>query len=175
MCEPRPVLVGCFECISPNALAYSSVASLSSFNSADSASKEMLARPPTGGYAFALSGTDIGAQPMAMGGVLKIDSPGTISWAGSLADQDVAGTLSPNATVSGTLTNPDSLGYVKFNLTAAFSPNPIQFTGYIVDAQHIRLIESDINGSGGGVGSTSTGFCGAVFCRCCRQSELRIW
>jgi hypothetical protein len=110
---------------------------------------------PAGGYAFVVSGTDVGSQAMAMGGVLKIDSPGAISGAGSLADQDDAGTLSLNATISGTVTNPDSLGSVKFNLTAAFSSNPIQFTGYIVDAHHIKLIESDINGSGAGVASTS--------------------
>ena len=113
------------------------------------------AAAPSGGYAFAVNGTDVGAQAMAIGGVLKIDSPGTISGVGSVADQDDAGTLVANASVSGTVTNPDALGSVKFNLTAAFSPNPIQFTGYIVDAQHMMLIESDIDGSGAGVGSTS--------------------
>jgi hypothetical protein len=110
---------------------------------------------PTGGYAFAVNGTDLASQPMAMGGVLKIDSPGTISGTGSIADQDDDGIVFPSATVSGTVTTPDSLGSVKFNLTAAFSPKPIQFTGYIVDAQHIKLIESDLVGSGSGVGSTA--------------------
>ncbi len=110
---------------------------------------------PTGGYAFAVNGTDVSSQPMALGGVLKIDSPATISGAGSVADQDDAGTVFPSATISGTVTAPDSLGSVKFNLTAAFSPKPIQFTGYIVDAQHMRLIESDNTGSGTGLGSTS--------------------
>jgi hypothetical protein len=110
---------------------------------------------PTGGYAFAVNGTDLGSQPMAIGGVLKIDSPGTISGAGSVADQDDAGIVFPSATVSGTVTTPDSFGSLKFNLTAAFSPSPIQFTGYIVDAQHIKLIESDNQGSGIGAGSTS--------------------
>ena len=110
---------------------------------------------PTGGYAFAVGGTDLGAQPMAMGGVLKIDSPGTISGAGSVADQDDAGIVFPSATISGTVTSPDALGSLKFNLIAAFSPNPIQFTGYIIDAQRITLIESDNIGSGAGVGSTA--------------------
>lgn len=108
-----------------------------------------------GGYAFAVNGTDIGSQPMAIGGILNIDSPGTISGAGSVADQDDAGTVSLSAAISGTVTSPDSLGSVKFNLNAAFSPKPIQFTGYIVDGQHIMLIESDNNGSGTGAGSTS--------------------
>ena len=110
---------------------------------------------PTGGYAVAVNGTDIGTQAMAIGGVLNIDSPGTISGAGSVSDQDDAGTLVSSASVSGTVTSPDALGSVKFNLTVGFASNPVQFTGYIVDAQHIKLIESDINGSGAGVGSTS--------------------
>jgi len=110
---------------------------------------------PTGGYAFAVNGTDIGAQPMAIGGILKIDSPNAISGAGSVADQDDAGTVFPSATLAGTLTNPDPFGGLKFNLTTAFAPTPIQFTGYIVDAQHIKLIESDNNGSGTGFGSTA--------------------
>lgn len=114
---------------------------------------------PTGGYAFTVNGTDLSSQPMAIGGVLKIDSPGSISGAGSVTDQvsDQQGvvTLVPNAPVSGTVTTPDSLGSLKFNLTTPFSPTAIQFTGYIVDAQHIQLIESDNNGSATGFASTS--------------------
>jgi hypothetical protein len=110
---------------------------------------------PTGGYAFAVNGTDVGTQPMAIGGVLKIDSPNAISGLGSVADEDDSGVIVRNATIAGTVTAPDLLGSVKFNLTAAFNPNPIQFTGYIIDAQHIQLIESDNTGSGAGVGSTA--------------------
>lgn len=110
---------------------------------------------PAAGYAFVVHGIDLSSQPMAMGGVLNIDSPGTISGSGSVADQDDAGTLLPNAPVSGTVTTPDAFGAVKFNLTASFSLNPIQLTGYIVDGQHVKLIESDMDGSGAGVGSTS--------------------
>jgi hypothetical protein len=110
---------------------------------------------PTGGYAFTVNGTDISSQPMAIGGILKIDSPNAISGAGSVADQDDAGTIFPTATISGTVTNPDTLGSLKFNLTGSFAPSPIQFTGYIVDAQYIKLIESDNTGSGVGLGSTA--------------------
>ena len=110
---------------------------------------------PMGGYAFTVNGTDLSLGPMAIGGVLKITSPKTISGAGSVADQDDAGAVFPNATLSGTVTNPDSFGSLKFNLTTAFAPTPIQFTGYIVDALHIKLIESDNNGSGAGFGSTA--------------------
>jgi hypothetical protein len=111
--------------------------------------------PPMGGYAFTVSGTDLSLGPMAMGGVLKIGSSNTISQAGSVADQDDAGTVVPQAAISGTVTNPDSFGALKFNLNAAFAPTPIQFTGYIVDAVHIKLIESDNNGSGAAFGSTA--------------------
>jgi hypothetical protein len=110
---------------------------------------------PTGGYAFTVSGTDLGLQPMAMGGVLKISSPYTISQVGSVADQDDDGAVFPNATIFGKVTDPDLFGSLKFNLTAAFASTPIQFTGYIVDDQHIKLIESDNNGSQPGFGSTA--------------------
>jgi len=110
---------------------------------------------PLHGYAFAVSGIDINLSPMAVGGVLNISSPNTISSAGSIADQEDAVTgLFPNATVSGSVSNPDPLGSVTFNLTTAFTPTPIQFTGYTVDATHIALIESD-NAFGSGFGMTA--------------------
>jgi len=113
------------------------------------------AAAPTAGYAFAVSGTDIFLSPMVMGGILKIDSPNTISGAGSVADQNDGGALSSGATLSGTLTAPDSFGSLKLNLTTSFASTPIQFTGYIVDGLHIKLIESDNDGTGTGIGSTA--------------------
>jgi hypothetical protein len=100
---------------------------------------------PSAGYAFAVSGTDANLYPTAFGGVLNIDSPGVISGAGSIADQDLGGSLTLGTTISGTVSAPDSLGSVKFNLTAGFSSAPIQLTGYIVDDTHIKLVESDID------------------------------
>jgi len=110
---------------------------------------------PTGGYAFAVNGFDINSLPMGLGGILRIDSPNAISGTGSVADLDdpLAGILSLNATVSGTVTKPDSFGSLKFNLTTGFAPS-LQFTGYIVDTTHIKLIESDNNGPGTGFGFT---------------------
>jgi hypothetical protein len=110
---------------------------------------------PNAGYAFAVRGTDISLQPMVMGGVFKIDSPNTISGGGSVADQNLGGLLSSGATLTGSLTAPDSFGSLKLNLTTSFASTPIQFTGYIVDAQHIKLIESDNDGTGTGIGSTA--------------------
>ena len=110
---------------------------------------------PTAGYAFAVNGTDLSPAPMAIGGIFKIDSPNTISGAGSVADQDDNGTITTSATLSGTVTNPDSFGALKFNLTTSFTPTPLQFTGYIVDTVHIKLIESDHMVAGTGFGSTA--------------------
>jgi len=111
--------------------------------------------PPQGGYAFAVGGTDLSQQPMAMGGILNIDSPQQISGAGSVIDQDDAGVLTPGAAVSGTVSSPDAFGAITLTLIAAFAPAPIQFKGYVVDATHMKLIESDNSGSGTGVGSTA--------------------
>ena len=117
---------------------------------------------PTGGYAFSVTGTDVVTLlATAWGGIINVDAPRTISGAGSLVDQDVAGTLTncPAPAFSGTVSDPDSYGMVKFDLTfdptVCFVSSPtIEFTGYIVDGVHIKLIESDTNGSGTG-GATS--------------------
>ncbi|MGC1373552.1 MAG: hypothetical protein WA824_15560 [Candidatus Sulfotelmatobacter sp.] len=114
------------------------------------------AAAPTGGYAFVVNGLDISDLTMGMGGVFDIDSPNTISGAGSVADQDdsYTGVVTEGSTLSGTLTTPDSFGSLKFNLTTGFAP-AMQFTGYIVDATHIKLIESDNAGTGSGFGTTA--------------------
>jgi hypothetical protein len=103
---------------------------------------------PSGGYAFAVSGVEIAKMfPLALGGVLNIDSPDTISGNGSVSDEILDFKVTSSVAVSGTLAAPDSFGQFTINLTGGFSPkNPaakIQFTGYIVDNTHIKLIESD--------------------------------
>ena len=108
---------------------------------------------PSGGYAFVANGTDINGSPMAVGGVMNIDSPKTISGTGSVTDQDLAGTLTPKASLSGTVSDPDPFGAVKFDLTTGFAAG-LEFTGYIVDTTHIKLIESDNTVAGAGVGRT---------------------
>jgi hypothetical protein len=116
--------------------------------------------PPLGGYAFVMSGLDIPkVAPLAFGGVFNIDSPNALSGTGGVTDEILAKKLTPTlAGVSGTLTNPDSFGAVTFDLSADFGPGskpiPIQFTGYIVDGSHIKLIESD-SSAGAGFGLTA--------------------
>ena len=108
---------------------------------------------PNRGYAFVVSGSDPTVSALAIGGVLNIDSPNTISGVGSVADLDLAGTLTLSAPVTGTVSDTDSFGAVEFTLNAPFATIPIQLTGYIVDALHVKLIETD-NQTGTGFGST---------------------
>lgn len=118
---------------------------------------------PTGGYAFVVNGIDssIYAAPLAIGGVFNIDSPNTISGTGSVADEDDDSILTAITNLSGTLTSPDRFGSVTLSFTAAnsttFPPfsTSLQFTGYIVDATHIKLIETNNNGTLAGSGVTA--------------------
>jgi hypothetical protein len=129
---------------------------------------------PSGAYAFVTSGTDSnsstgpnsgsGALPTAIGGIFNIDNnpaAGDISGNGSLADQNylnsnlVAKLFScvPSTGLTGSVSQPSSMGVVTITLTgpACFgTPATIQFSGYIVDSQHVRLIETDdVSGAGG--------------------------
>lgn len=134
---------------------------LSYESSAGTMDLQTSATAPTRGYAFVVNGTDTAASPapMAFGGVLNIDSPNVISGTGSVADQEVCSptsfscTPARSATLAGTVSGPDSFGAIKFDLSAGFTNTPIQLTGYMVDATHIKLIESD-NRSGTGFAST---------------------
>jgi hypothetical protein len=111
---------------------------------------------PSGGYAFVVSGTDVATQsPTAFGGILNINAPNTITGAGSIADQNLAGTVTPRQALSGTISAPDSFGAVTLNLSIPGfqSATTFQFEGYIVDATHIKLVEND-NSTGAGSGST---------------------
>ncbi len=113
---------------------------------------------PLGGYAFVVSGSDfVSGSASAIGGILNIDSPNNISGKGSVTDQNLAGTLTRNQELSGTLSNPDSFGAVTLNLTVPGFPSTtaFQFTGYIVDSTHMKLIESDNPSGAGGIGSTA--------------------
>lgn len=129
---------------------------------------------PMGVYAFVTNGIDTGTNsyidasvgtipvPTAMGGVINITQGGSISSTGSLADQEyeiynsslgltIYKLLScAPASLSGTVSPPDSLGAVSLLLigSTCFGAPPhaagsIQLAGYIVDSNHIRLIESD--------------------------------
>jgi hypothetical protein len=112
----------------------------------------------SGGYAFVVSGTDLfGAGPSGIGGILNVDSPNTISGKGSVVDQNLPGLAVGNQKVSGTVSNPDPSGAVTINISVPTFPSTtaFQFTGYLVDDAHIKLIESDNTVGFGGIGSTA--------------------
>jgi hypothetical protein len=117
--------------------------------------------PLSGGYAFVVSGSDFSSGlPTAIGGILNINSPNNISGTGSTADQMLPGFGSApiNAKLSGSISNPDSFGAVtlRLNVPNFLSTQAFTFTGYIVDATHIMLIESDnANPASLGLGSTA--------------------
>ena len=126
----------------------------SSESSVGSLDLQTVTAAPAGGYAFLVSGTDVnafvsGAGPastIGIGGIFNIDSPHTISGAGSVADlaaNDGTGIVTPSASISGTVSAPDSFGVLQITLATSFALSPIQFTAYIVDASHMKLIESD--------------------------------
>ena len=128
---------------------------------------------PTGAYAFVTNGSDSGSPtgplgglpaPTVIGGVFNIDnnpSSGAISGNGSLADQDYYNSTNTNRKLlrctapTGSVSAPSSPGIVTIILTGTTCfgqtfPATVQFTGYIVDATHIRLIESDdLDGTSG--------------------------
>ena len=114
---------------------------------------------PTGGYAFCVLGADLAnAFPLSFGGVFNIDnnpSAGTISGTGSVADTDDSGSVTLQQTLSGfvaspdlSTSSPDAFGKVAIVLTVGSTP--VQFDGYIVDSNHIQLVENDGYGVTGG-------------------------
>jgi len=104
--------------------------------------------PPIG-YAFALNGLDnaMSGNPLAIGGVIKIDGPGKISGAGSIFDANdngSANTFQGQGFGPSSVSAPDSLGRLTFTLFPTDSTHfpKIALAGYIVDANHIRLVET---------------------------------
>ncbi len=104
-----------------------------------------LSQPATTGYAFFIAGVDGDELPLSVGGVMNVDGAGTISGDGSIFDVNDEGDLFPGLVLSAsTVTAPDAFGFVIFSLN---SPNidgapGLILDGYMVDANHIRLVEN---------------------------------
>jgi hypothetical protein len=124
-------------------------------------------------YAFAVGGLDSNAFGIAVGGVIEVDSVGGISGNGSVFDvNDFCGSYdSSTDTCSGESfpdnalstssvgsPSPNPYGFVTFTLNSGlFSANPgIVLDGYIVDANHIFLVEN--------WSSTTAGQCNDALC-----------
>jgi hypothetical protein len=100
---------------------------------------------PAGGYAFSTYGGDAYAQSARIGGILNIDGTGTLSGNGSVLDVSDPGIATGEDTLgSSTVSAPDKFGRVEFQLkSSASGPLPsLYLVGYIIDATHIRLIET---------------------------------
>jgi hypothetical protein len=108
-------------------------------------------------YAFVMNGAAVQPKlgklspyPIAFGGIFNI-SAGNVSGLGDeIYGKELTETSAPISSTSPVGT-PDSFGQVVMNLTAGFgfhqNPVSLQLTGYIVDATHIKLIESDYTAS----------------------------
>ncbi len=107
---------------------------------------------PSGSYAFVVKGTNEvdNGSPFALGGILNIPS-GQTAISGVI--DEIIGEhlkLSDAAFLTGSqlTSSPDSLGMVTFNLVGLLDgihPKPVTavFAGYIIDASHIDIIETD--------------------------------
>ncbi len=111
---------------------------------------------PSGGYAFSVGGMDNNGSPVVMGGVLNVDSAGGISGNGSVFDLNDGGSHSTDESfAASTVTTPDTWGRCEFALvpSTASGVKAINFIGYIVGSQEVRLIETADNFLGGMVGT----------------------
>jgi hypothetical protein len=106
---------------------------------------------PTGSYAFVANGIDVldNFVPLAFGGVLDIPAGGTTI--SGVTDEIIAGVQKLTAGTFATgsaVSAPDPFGQVTFTLVGLLGANhpkalTVTFAGYIVDATHIKLIETD--------------------------------
>ncbi|HEY1657261.1 MAG TPA: hypothetical protein VGG14_02870 [Candidatus Sulfotelmatobacter sp.] len=100
-------------------------------------------------YAFLVSGQSPGAStgPFAMGGIFDVTAPGTISGGVFDANDKESGQLFQDLSIlpqSSFNTKSAGYGVLQFSLSLSGfeSVSSIEFDGYVVDSNHIRLIES---------------------------------
>jgi hypothetical protein len=103
--------------------------------------------PSPVGYAFAVNGVDINEDGLALGGVITVDSLGNISGANSIFDANDGGSGSNfqgETFAASTVSGPDSFGRVLFTLNPTDSADfpQIILAGYVVDGNHVQLVES---------------------------------
>lgn len=113
------------------------------------------------GYAFALNGWDYSGCASASGGVITIDgASGAVSGTGSVFDVNDAcdylngynaSTYSAQSVIASSISAPDNLGYVQFQVNSTLYGTPgVILDGYMIDANHIRLVEDWYDDSFGG-------------------------
>jgi hypothetical protein len=115
---------------------------------------------PSGGYAFAVRGTDGSQAGYAMGivGILNINGS-LISTTNSVLDYNDGGSVGKAVFLtSGSVSTVDTFGRITFTLT----PNTaallgIVLTGYIVGPNQIQLVESQMDAQGSDLGGMALG------------------
>jgi hypothetical protein len=117
---------------------------------------------PLGGYAFSVEGWDTTAEPLAIGGVLDVDSSGGISGSGSVFDYNDFGSIlsAQTLTSSSVAPAPDAFGRVTFSLNPSNLVLPeVALVGYFVDSSQLHLVETNDNliGTTGGQAFVQTG------------------
>jgi hypothetical protein len=129
--------------------------------------------PPSGGYAFIVSGWDINGStnpatifPFAIGGVLNISGT-SLSTGGSVYDYNL-GNYTPGQKPqiaqaqlfsSGSISGPDAFGRVSISLVPASTSTLPSFilTGYVVSPGQIQLVESQADNLNDDLGGVAIG------------------
>lgn len=112
---------------------------------------------PSGSYAFVMNGAAVQPKlgksspyPIAFGGIFNIASGNVAGLSDEIFGKELTETGAPISSTAA-IAAPDSFGQIVMNLTSGFgfhqNPVSLQLTGYIVDSNHIRLIESDYTAS----------------------------
>ncbi|HKM79924.1 MAG TPA: hypothetical protein VJY15_03050 [Candidatus Acidoferrum sp.] len=138
-----------------------------SATSSGSMDLQTLTSPPSlssGGYAFILSGMDVGYAPLAYGGVFTIPSSGTTLQNGIYDVTEYELPAGRGNALSGTFTEPDSFGRgtIASSLLNSFgNPSGDTLNYYVVGSEAIRIIDVDTSdasavGSAFGQGTNAT-------------------
>ena len=99
---------------------------------------------PLGGFLFALDPSDFSDGTPWIDGIVNVDSAGGISGNGSILDVTYEGayTSATQSLAPSTVSAPDAYGRVVFQLNLPGAElTPLYVAGYMIDAQHIRLID----------------------------------
>jgi hypothetical protein len=122
------------------------VAALNGFPASGTLDLQTSIAAPSGGYAISLSGGDEDAGSAWISGILNIDSPGAISGSGSILDviDSEFGYTGAQSLGASTVSAPDANGRVQIQLVAGAGSilPPVSLAGYVIDAAHMRLIET---------------------------------
>jgi hypothetical protein len=115
---------------------------------------------PSGGYAFAVQGTDTSSgNPLVMGGILSFTGP-ALDAGGSVFDLNDGGTVLQNQTFeSGTVGAPDAFGRVILDLvpSGASQVAEVKFSAYVVGPARLQLVESQADSLNANLGGTALG------------------